>query len=89
MTVSPASILLDHNSGGTGTFNITSNVSWGVTDDASWLDVTPSTGFNNGVFTVTANSANNGAISRTATITIAGIGAVSYTHLTTPTKELV
>ena len=61
------------------TFAITSNTSWTVTDDASWLDLSAVSGTNNGTVTVTANSAKKGKSSRTATVTIAGTGVASKT----------
>lgn len=58
---------------GTTTFSITSNTSWTVTDDVTWLAVGPSGGTGNG--TITAYySANNFTSTRTATITINACG---------------
>jgi hypothetical protein len=79
LSVSPASISLVSGSGASGTFNITSNTSWNITGGASWLDISPVSGTNNGTVTVTANSANTGISERTATLTIAGTGVTSKT----------
>ena len=49
---------------------VTSNIGWTVTDNATWLTVTPATGTNNGSFTVSA-SANTGA-ARSGAVTVTG-----------------
>jgi len=72
LTVSPTTIAIGSTSGSTGTFDITSNTSWNVTNDASWLSVSPASGSNNGTVTVTATSANTDASPRTATVTVSG-----------------
>jgi len=74
LNVTPTSISLTSGSGANGTFNITSNTSWSITDDAAWLSVSPVSGTNNATVTVTAVSANSGSSPRTATVTIAGSG---------------
>jgi hypothetical protein len=79
LTVSPASITLDHASGVTGTLNITSNTTWSLTDDATWLDISPGSGINNGTITLYTNSANTGTNARTAIITITGTGVSAKT----------
>ena len=76
LTVTPTSLTFDA-SGGNQTITITSNVSWTVSDNASWLSVSPTSGSNNGIVTVTA-SANTGSSSRNATVTVSG-GGVSRT----------
>ena len=43
--------------------NVTANVSWTVTDDQTWLSASPTSGSNNGSFTVSA-TANTGTTSR-------------------------
>ena len=83
LTVSPASISLGSSSGSAGTIAITSNTTWSITDDASWLNVSPSSGSNNGTITVTATSANTGTSSRSATVTIAGTGVTNKTVIVT------
>ncbi|MBK6283475.1 MAG: BACON domain-containing protein [Draconibacterium sp.] len=74
LSVTPSGISLEQESGSNGTFNITSNTSWSISDDSDWLSVSPVSGSNNGTITVTANSANTGIVSRTATVTITGTG---------------
>ena len=53
--------------------NVTANVSWTVTDDQSWLSASPTSGSNNGSFTLSA-TANTGTASRTGTVTVTGGG---------------
>jgi pectate lyase len=52
---------------------VTSNVSWTITDDQSWLSTTPTSGSNNGNFAVNA-TANTGTASRNGTVTATGGG---------------
>ncbi len=79
LTSSPSSVLLGSASGSNGIFNITSNLSWTVTDDGSWLTVSPASGSNNSVVTITASSANTNYTSRTATVTVSASGAPNQT----------
>ena len=57
-----------------GTFSITSNVSWTVTDDQTWITVTPTSGSNNATVTVNATTANTATAARTGTVTVTGGG---------------
>jgi mannan endo-1,4-beta-mannosidase len=50
---------------------VTSNVSWSISDNQSWITVSPTSGSSNGSFTITA-TANTGSSSRTGTVTVAG-----------------
>jgi mannan endo-1,4-beta-mannosidase len=72
LTVSSTSI-----SFGAGAANslitVTSNVTWSVTDNASWLTTSPTAGSNNGSFTVSATG-TTAAASRSGTITVSGGG---------------
>jgi mannan endo-1,4-beta-mannosidase len=52
---------------------VTSNVSWTITDNQSWITVSPASGSSNGSFTISA-SANTGTSSRTGTVTVTGGG---------------
>ena len=49
---------------------LTANVNWTVTDNATWLTVSPATGANNGSFSVSATD-NTGA-ARSGTVTVTG-----------------
>ena len=60
-------------------FNISSNTSWNISDDADWLKVSPTSGSGNGAVTVTATSVNTTTSSRSATVTIIGSGVSSRT----------
>ena len=88
LTVSPTSIMLDHESGAKGTFEIMSNTSWSITDDASWINLSSVSGMNNEIITVTANSANTGTSPRTATVTITGTGVTNRTVTVTQNVQL-
>jgi mannan endo-1,4-beta-mannosidase len=52
---------------------VTANVSWTVTDNQTWISVSPTSGSSNGSFTVSA-TANTGTASRTGTVTVTGGG---------------
>jgi len=72
LTVTPTSLTLDQTSGSSETFSITSNISWEINIDANWLDVSPISGSENGIVTVTTNSANTETNHRTATVIVSG-----------------
>lgn len=79
LSVAPSSVSIGSANGSTGTFGITSNTYWGITDDASWLTVSPVAGSNDGEISLAATSANTGTTSRSATVTVAGTGVSSKT----------
>lgn len=70
LTVTPTTLSF---AAGAGSANVavSSNVSWSVTDNASWLTVAIAAGSGNGNFTVLA-TANSGSASRSAVITVSG-----------------
>jgi hypothetical protein len=74
LSVSPTDLSIGCSSGSSGTFEINSNISWSVSDDASWLDVSPANGSNNNTVTITSNSANASNSLRSAWVTVAGGG---------------
>ncbi len=75
LSVTPSSQNVSSAAGST-TFSVSSNVSWTVSDDASWLTVSPTSGSNDG--TLTANyDENTTTSSRTGTITVTGGGITS------------
>jgi hypothetical protein len=78
LSVSPTSLNVAAAAGSTGTFNITSNVSWTVSSNQTWLTVSPTSGSNNATVTVTAQQ-NSGSSSRQATVTVSGSGVSSQT----------
>ncbi|MEO0470542.1 MAG: cellulase family glycosylhydrolase [Bacteroidota bacterium] len=53
--------------------NVTSNVSWTVSDNQSWISVNPSSGSNNGAFSISV-TANSGTNSRSGQVTVSGGG---------------
>ena len=69
LSVSPATLNVAAAANSTGTFSVTSNTSWTVTDNQAWLRASPTSGSNNGTVTVTAQQ-NTGASARTATVTV-------------------
>ena len=77
LSVSPASLSFAA-SGEQQTFSITSNTDWTVSGNASWLTISPDSGSNNNMITVTA-AANSDTIRRTATVTISGTGVTAQT----------
>jgi len=76
LTVSATSLALA-SSASTGTFSITSNVSWTVTDDQTWITVSPASGVSNATVTVSA-IANTATTSRSGTVTVSG-GSITRT----------
>lgn len=70
LTVTPTTLSF---AAGAGNANVAvaSNVSWSVTDNATWLTVSPAAGSGNGNFTASA-TANTGSASRSAVITVSG-----------------
>jgi hypothetical protein len=78
LSVSPTSLSLAAAAGSSGTFNITSNTSWSVSDDQTWLSASPTSGSNNGTVTVTAQE-NTSDLARTGTVTVSGTGVSSQT----------
>ncbi|NCA86177.1 MAG: T9SS type A sorting domain-containing protein [Clostridia bacterium] len=54
---------------GTATINVTSNLAWTATESSPWFSISPLSGTNNGIITVTYNQ-NTSASGRSGTITI-------------------
>ena len=78
LSVSPGTVSVAAAANSTGTFNVTSNTSWNVTDDQAWLSESPTSGSNTAGVTVTAQQ-NTGASARTALVTVSASGATSQT----------
>ncbi|MBN1182533.1 MAG: hypothetical protein JXB49_09625, partial [Bacteroidales bacterium] len=74
LSVNPPSITVASLEGSTGYFEVSSNTSWTVTNDVSWLDLSSVSGNGNGTLTVTTSSANTLVYSRTANITFSASG---------------
>ena len=77
LAVNPSTINLGFTAGSNKTVNISSNTSWTITNPGSWLSVSSTSGINDQVLTITANSDNLTGTTRTATILVDGIGAVT------------
>jgi hypothetical protein len=78
LSVAPSTVNVAAAVNSADTFDITSNTSWTVTDNQSWLTVSPTSGSNNGTVTVTAQE-NTSASARTATVTVSATGVPSQT----------
>jgi hypothetical protein len=78
LSVSPVSLKLGSAFGSTGNISVTSNTTWSVTDDATWLSVSPTSGSGNGSVIVTSRE-NTAVNSRSATITFSAAGVSSVT----------
>jgi hypothetical protein len=86
LTVSPSS--LDFTvAGGSQTLDISSNATWTVTNPASWITVSATSGWSNGSITVTA-AANSANASRTATVTVSINGIDRTVTVTQGTSAL-
>jgi hypothetical protein len=72
LTVSPASLSFAA-AASSSPIAITSNVSWTVTDNQTWLSTAVASGANNGTFNVLV-TANTGTASRSGTVTVSGGG---------------
>lgn len=70
LTVAPVSQNAPYTAG-TTSFTITSNTSWSVTDNATWLSVSPTSGTGNGTITATYTE-NTTSSQRTALISVNG-----------------
>ena len=77
LSVAPASLILASASGSTGVFTISSNTSWAVADNVSWLSLSSASGTGNGTLTVTTSSASTSSETRSANITFSASGVTS------------
>ncbi|MFZ4427268.1 MAG: M12 family metallopeptidase, partial [Saprospiraceae bacterium] len=77
LAVSPTSLSVG-NTAQSQTFSVTSNIDWTVTESLSWVTVSPASGSNNGVVTVSFTE-NTTTSSRSGTITVSGSGVSSQT----------
>ena len=74
LSAAPSGITVASSAGATGTINVTSNRSWTVTADASWLNLSSLSGNGNGIITVTTNSVNTSSLQRIAHVTFSSSG---------------
>jgi Carbohydrate binding module (family 35)/Viral BACON domain/Secretion system C-terminal sorting domain len=76
LTISPSSLSVGSGAGSSN-IAVTANVSWTVSDDQTWITVSPTSGSNNGTVAV-AVTANTASTSRSGTVTITG-GSITRT----------
>jgi len=79
IVVNPTNLRLASSSGSSAIFNINSDVNWSISGTPNWLNLTPSSGMNNGFVTASATSANQSGSDRVATLLVSGLGAISKT----------
>ena len=77
LTIAPTSLSFAATAS-SSTVTVTSNGGWTVTDDQSWISVSPASGSNNGSFAVSA-TANTGTASRSGVVTVSGGGLTPRT----------
>ena len=80
LSVSPTSLSFA-SSAGSSTASVSSNVSWTVSANQTWIAVTPTSGSNNGSLTVSV-TANTGTASRSGTVTVSGGGLTAIISVT-------
>jgi hypothetical protein len=78
LTVSPNTLSLAAAANSTGSFAVTSNISWTAVSSQTWLTLSAVSGSNNANITATA-AANTTTSTRSATVTISGTGVTSQT----------
>jgi hypothetical protein len=79
LTISTNTVNFPNTASASSTINVSSNTSWTISSNQSWLSTNVSSGTNNGSFTVSA-MANGGTASRTGQLTIQ---AASLTQIVT------
>lgn len=87
LSVSLTSLSLGAEAGSNGTFDITSDTTWTVSKNQTWLTVSPTSGSDNGTITVTA-TANVSTSPRTATVTVSGVNVTPKTVTVTQAPVL-
>ena len=79
LVVTPSTLNLGFLTGSNGTSSVTSNTSWLVTNPASWLSVSSTSGINDQILTISSTSDNLTGATRTAALLVDGIGAITQT----------
>jgi hypothetical protein len=69
-SVSPSSLLIPSDSSSSATFDISANVSWTITENAPWLELSSYQGFNNLTITATVIESNKTASQRSELVVI-------------------
>jgi formylglycine-generating enzyme required for sulfatase activity len=81
LTVTPATYNFTASGGDSTDFTVTSNQSWTISSNATWLTTSATSGSNNGTFTATA-TANTTTTQRTAAITVSCTGITRTINVT-------
>jgi hypothetical protein len=79
LVVNPSTINLGFLANSNETASIVSNTSWVITNPASWLSVSSTSGINDQILTISTTSDNLTGATRTATLLVDGIGAITQT----------
>ena len=93
LSVTPNQLTLTGDIGSSATFDITSNIAWQISGYPTWLDLNTLNGSDDATVTVTANSANNTGVDRTAQLSITGNGVptqnvnITQEHINGITEE--
>jgi len=74
LSVSVNEVFLNSQSGSNAEIDVYSTMNWSVSDNASWLEVSPTHGSNNGTILITATEENLNIDDRSAIVTISGYG---------------
>jgi len=72
LTVNRSSVSFSH-SGGNEAIDVSSNISWNVSESFSWISVVPSSGTNNSFFQISCD-ANTSVNERSGSVTVSGSG---------------
>lgn len=86
LTITPASKNITYLSGST-TFQVQSNQSWSISDNASWVTLTPTSG--TGTATITVNYSGNAGAPRNATLTASSSTAPNAYAILTQSSPVV
>jgi Leucine-rich repeat (LRR) protein len=76
LLVSPVTLSIDALSGSSSSINVTSNMTWAVISDQTWLTINPASGSDNGTVAVTATE-NTSDSARSAKVMVSGMGVAS------------
>ena len=67
--------------GGTKTFTISSNVSWSISSNVSWVSISPVSGSNNAIISVSCSSLHPRITKRSGALTITGGGVTKVVYV--------
>ena len=86
--ITPSSIELPYNLNSSSSFQITSDTSWKVKCNQSWLNVSPDTGYKNETINIVSEE-NTGSTNRVAIVTISGNGFLDKTLTVTQLGKIL